>query len=566
MDNQNNADIQDYVAMFRRRRRIIFWTSLFCLITALVLAFGIPPLYISKGTIMIENAEFSDDIVRTTIDVNTDTNLSIQRITDYVLTPENLSDLIVAHGLYPDLRSDGSDSEARRELKSSIEVVVVTAEEMPLGSDSEETIAFDIIFFHPIAEKARDVARDLVALYIEGHRERRTALALDTIHFLETEAEKLEESISETESALAKFKQEYAGALPELMDMNLQVMERTERELDLVGRDIRLQQQNKNLLTSELSQIDPDITVYTEYGRPIQGNAERLKTLEREYVRISSLYSSEHPDRIRVEKEIAQLRDSGSPSLRKTALQAEIRTKRDELRQLRERYSDDHPDVVKLERLLYDLEFQFRSLPVSASPANVNEAPSNPEYISVKVRLDAVNQELSALYLRRENLRRKLSELESRVMLTPQVEKEYSELTRDYELGIKKYNEIKNKQNLAQINLSIESEQKGVRFAVYKNPGLASKPVRPNRPVIIIAALVVAVAMSIGLAVATEIFDTTMRGRLDVQSIWEAAPIAVIPYVHNPADRVAQSLRYSASSVALALWAGSLYTSLQLFF
>ena len=65
----------------------MFWTSLFCLITALVLAFGMPPQYMSKGTIMIENAAISDDIIRTTFAENIDTNLSIQQITDYVLTP-----------------------------------------------------------------------------------------------------------------------------------------------------------------------------------------------------------------------------------------------------------------------------------------------------------------------------------------------------------------------------------------------------------------------------------------------------------------------------------------------
>ena len=528
MENQYTADIQDYIAMFRRRRTIMFWAVAFCLITALVLAFGIPAQYLSKGTIMIERAEISDDIVRTTFDRDADTNLSIQRITDFVITRENLSAVVAAHDLYPELRENGSDDKAIRELRSNIEVVALTAEDMPLGSESSKTIAFEVMFFHPTPEKARDVARNLINRYILEHHKRRTALALNTIQFLETEAKKLEKSISGTEATLAQFKQHHAGALPELMNMNLQVMERSGGELESVERDIRVAQQNRNMLTAELSQIDPSITVYTEDGRPIQGTAERLQMLEREYVRISSLYSPQHPDRIRLQKEIAQLRKSGIPPMQKRALETEIAARRNKLSQLRERYSEDHPDIVKLERLIYEFEIQLDALPAEESLSNASE-PSNPEYISVKVRLDAANRELSALSSRRDALRRKLSTLESRIMLTPQVEREYRELTRDYELALDKYNEIKNKQSLAQINLSLEIEQKRETIAVYKKPGYPSKPVRPNRPLIMIAAIALAVTLAVGLAVATETLDTTMRGRRDVQSIWDAPPIAGHP-------------------------------------
>lgn len=511
---------------------------------------------------MIERAEISDDIVRTTFERDLDTNLSIQRISDSVLTGKTLSALIEEYDLYPALRQPGNDNEAIRELRSSIEIAAVTAEDMPLGSESSKTIAFELMFYHSDPAKARDVARHLLRLYTEEHFKRRTAVAQSTIDFLRSEAKKLEVVISEIETALAQFKRQYAGALPELMNMNLQVMERTERELELVERDIRTQQQNLSLLEAELSQIDPSVTLYTEDGRRIQGTAERLQLLEREYIRISSLYSPEHPDRIRLKREIDHLRESGSSSIQWQLLNTEIAGKKQDLSNLRERYSENHPDVLQLKRLISELQSRLDTMP--REPAlSETDIPTNPEYMAVKVRLESAKEELSALRSRRANLRDKSLTLESQVRLTPQVEREYRELTRDYENAVDKYNEIKNKQSLAEVNLSLETQQKGETFSVYKNAGYPSKPIRPNRPLIFIVAIALALAGSVGIVVVAEGLDTTMRGRRDVQEIWNAPPLAVVPYVYNPADRVSQFMKFGLLTFILALWAGGLYSSLQ---
>lgn len=564
MQDENTVDVQDLIAMFRRRRGTVFRTIAVCLITALVLAFGMPVLYLSKGTIMIERAEISDDLVAAPREQDRDTNLSIQRISDSVLTGGTLSALVEEHELYPDLRGSGNDVEATRELRKNIRIAVLTAEDMPLGSKSQATIAFEVMFYYSDPAKARDVARHLIRLYTEEQYKKRTAVAQSTIRFLESEAKKLEANISNIETSLAEFKQEHAGALPELMGMNLQVMERTERELELVERDIRTQQQNRNMLAAELDQLDPTTTVYTEDGRPVQGAAARLELLEREYIRMSSQYSPEHPDRIRMKKEIDQLRQGGSSSLQRQALIAEIASKQRELSQLQDRYSANHPDVTQAKRFLEELQSQLDSIPRESSPVTIQ--PTNPEYIAVKLRTDSVDRELSALVSRRMELRRKLLGLESQVRLTPQVERENRELTRDYETAVDKYNEITNKLSLAQLNLSLETEQKGERFSVYKNAGLPSKPVRPNRPLIFVMAIALAVTGSVGLVVGSEALDASVRGKRDVQEIWDAPPLAVVPYIYNPADRMSQFMKLGLLTFILTLWAGGLYSSLQAFY
>lgn len=561
MQPEHSVDIQNYFDMFKRRRRIMVWTCLFVVSTAIAMAVGIPERFESKGTIMIERGEVSEAIVQTGLDRDLDTNLSIQRIKDAILTRDNLTMLLEKHNLYPELVEAGEAGFARGELRRSIAVQAVTAEDMPIGSDSTETIAFDVLVSSRSPEKARDVARNLIELFTEQHRANRTALAQNTIDFLESEAAKLESTISENEAALADFKQRNAGALPELMDMNLQVMERTERELEGIDRDIRVQQQSLNLLRSELSQISPYATVYAEDGRIIRGTPDRLQELEAEFVRIASLYGPEHPDRIRLEREISQLRDDRSSSGLRSITEQELYRKRNELEDLSQQYSADHPDAVRLRRQVASLEAELDSM--SSDERTIDAAPTNPDYISTKLRVDASEEEIVALSNRRSDLRGKLNDLESRIVSTPQVEREYSELTRDYEGAVDEYNEIKEKLSVAQINLSLEIDSKGERFTVYRNANYPSIPASPNRPLIFIAAIACAFTLAIGLALLLENLDTNVRGSRDIRGIFGAPPIAAIPRIRTSADRIKQLGKASAFVTGFVLWGVGLTFILQ---
>src|SRR5690606_33850357 len=105
-----------------------------------------------------------------------------------------------------------------------------------------------------------------------------------------------------------------------------QLMDRVERDLDAVDQDIRALQQRRDLASSALAQISPHATVLDESGQPILGPEDRRTLLERRYAQLSAIYAQDHPDVLKVRRELDALLASGVGGSRGAdeALRAEL--------------------------------------------------------------------------------------------------------------------------------------------------------------------------------------------------------------------------------------------------
>src|SRR3970282_765749 len=95
-------------------------------------------------------------------------------------------------------------------------------------------------------------------------------------------------------------------------------------------------------------------------------------------------------------------------------------------------------------------------------------------------------------------LRAKLADYEKRILQTPQAEREYLNILRDYNNAREKYRDIKAKQMEAQVGQGLEKERKGERFSLIEPPQLPEKPIKPNRPAIIFLGLIFSLGSSLG--------------------------------------------------------------------
>ena len=141
-----------------------------------------------------------------------------------------------------------------------------------------------------------------------------------------------------------------------------------------------------------------------------------------------------------------------------------------------------------------------------------------------------------ALRSREADLQVKLSEYERRLERTPEVEREYKSLTRDYEVAQREYNDMKNKLARAETGKVLEEEQKGQRYTLQKEAGFPLQPAKPNKPAIIVLAFLFALTCAIGGAAIAEAMDSTVRGSKDIMAILDMPPLAVIPKFSNKAD------------------------------
>jgi uncharacterized protein involved in exopolysaccharide biosynthesis len=544
----------DYLQIFKRRAKVLALVTGTVILIGIGIAYRTPPIYESNGVLLAEQPGVPEHIVRSTVPDYPEERVRI--ITQRVLTNENLENIIAARGLYPELAA--TPNAALREFRDHLALSSEDPEilENIMGTQrAANAMAFSVTFFDRSPTRARDVTSDVVSLYLEENQRARREQAAETTRFLTQEANRLDQMIAVREEQLAEFKGANAGSLPELANMNLQLLDRVERDLEAVEQEILSLRQQQALYSSELAQLSPQATIVSEEGTAVLGSQDRLKLLQRRYVQMTAVYSQDHPDVLAIRREIDALSAStGTPAFDQSTLQAELTAREDQLAAARERYSPDHPDVRRLERTVATLRETATAASTQAPPSLSPTVPDNPEYIQRQVQLQATSAELDAAFARREQLRSRLTDLESRLSATPVVEREFSTLSRGYQQLLSQYNEVQQKLSESEIALNLETENNGERFTLLNAPGVPTSPAQPNRLAVLLLTFAAAVVLGAASVAVAERADRTVRNRNDVLKHLEIPPLVSIPFVYNQADLRRRSWNRLVATSAACAW------------
>lgn len=559
---QEIKGLGDYLAILGRRKKQLILPALAILVASIALAAGLPSVYRSEATILIEQQEIPTDLVRST--VTSYAGERIQMISQKVMTSDNLGKIIEEYGLYKKERAETSLPMLVEKIRKEITLEMISADVVDprSGRSTTATIAFKLAFSHKNPRLAQKVTNELVSLYLNENLRRRTQSAVETSGFLAVEAGKLNEQVSGLETQLARFKEKNINNLPELQQLNIQLMERAERELRDTDQQIRALAERKIYLQSELAQMSPMNTLYSADGQRVFGAEDRLKSLQAEYISLSARYSPSHPDLIKMGKEIGALKKETGAGSDVTELQLQLKELKGEIASLSERYSPQHPDVRKLQRAIDStraaLDKALKEQKINAAIVAASK-PDNPAYIQLQAQLNAAEGELRSLDRSRKEVKAKIDDFEQRLLSSPQVEREYRELTRDYENALTKYREVKGKQQEAELAESLERERKGERFSVIEPPQLPEKAAKPNRLAILFLGFVFSMAGGIGTVAVAESLDDSIKTPQELVSVIGAPPLVVIPYIENAADQAKkQTMRLSIAITVVVLGIGTL--------
>ena len=170
------------------------------------------------------------------------------------------------------------------------------------------------------------------------------------------------------------------------------------------------------------------------------------------------------------------------------------------------RFTDQHPDVVNARKMIKDLEDQKRK--------EVQElrktAMANPPAIAGP-NASLITQELGRMLAASEvqvaALRARVSEYESRLQraremmkTAPQTEAEFAQLNRDYGIHKKNYEDLVSRRESASLSGELEGTSGIADFRLIDPPRASSKPVAPNRLLLLPIALLA--GLGAGLAIA----------------------------------------------------------------
>ncbi len=119
----------------------------------------------------------------------------------------------------------------------------------------------------------------------------------------------------------------------------------------------------------------------------------------------------------------------------------------------------------------------------------------------------------------------------------PEIEREYRDLTRDYDNAQTRYREVKAKQMQAEVAVELEKDRKAERFTLGEPANLPEKPIRPDRPRIALVGLVASLGAGLGLAWLRDLFDRSVKGPWELARIASVPILTPIPYIETEGER-----------------------------
>ncbi len=534
---EQTKDLKDYLVSLRRRKKQILMTMAVLFVVSLLLAFLLPPVYRSTSTILIEEQEIPPELVRSTITSFADQR--IQVISQQVMARANLMQIIEKYNLYPSQRRRETNEEILVRMHKDVKLEIINADviDRRSGFKTTATIAFSLSYDGEKPETAQKVANELTSLYLNENLKTRQQKSSETSSFISEEAEKISQHIAETEAKLAVFKAKNMGRLPELTQLNMQLRDRTDSELMELERQVSMLSERKFYLEGQLAQINPNTFSVSASGERILSSDERLKVLQSQYASLVGNYSANHPDVVKMRREIESLKKGMANSGDTQEQMKQLSGLRGELATMREKYTDDHPDVIKLKKSIASLEESQKHSAGSGASDAATKKPENPAYITMQSQLEGTVGELKTLQTKRSELKAKMASYETLIQQTPQVEREYLDLSRDHENSVRRYQELNAKQMEAQVAQEMEKGSRGERFSLIDPPQLPEKPHSPNRPAIILLGLILSIGGGVGYAGILESMDASVRGSKALVGLVQAPLLGIIPYMENDEDR-----------------------------
>lgn len=348
-------------------------------------------------------------------------------------------------------------------------------------------------------QRAQILVDELVSLFVSSGVTDKQRDSEQARRFLDDQIKSYEAKLTESENRLKEFKLRNFGLTGTSNQDHFARMSSAMDEVNRLRIELQAADQARDALKRELSQEDPSM--------PIEAVLPGMMPAQSET---------------------------------ETRLDAQRRQLDDLLR----RYTDQHPDVMATRRTIAQLEQQRRAEQESRrSDGKRGPAPTSPVFQRIRVSLAEAEAKAASL---RGQLSAQQSQLEqARAMAgrMPEVEAEFTQLNRDYDIVRKNYEQLVARRESASLGEKIDLTTKVADFRVVEPPRVSPTPAKPSRLLVAILGVFAAIAAGAGCAFAlTQVFPTLQDSR-GLREISGRPVLGSVSLVINPhsTDEVRQA-------------------------
>ena len=227
---------------------------------------------------------------------------------------------------------------------------------------------------------------------------------------------------------------------------------------------------------------------------------------------------------------------SSQTSTNPQTLQQQLATLQSQLISLQAHYTEDYPDVLKTKRDIAEVQKKLDEInAAAANPSNVANEKENlsepPEIRQLRMQIHQYEQLITQATRDQQRLQDQIKVFQGRVALSPAIEEQYKQLTRDYDTAQKFYDDRLANRKQSEMQVVMEREQQGEQMSVLIPADLPDSPSFPNRWLFAGGGLGAGLGLGLGLALWLEMRDTSLRTESDVQAALELPVLSQVPWV-----------------------------------
>jgi protein tyrosine kinase modulator len=443
------------------------WVGLLAAVAVAIIGwlvvFAMPDRYEAQAEVLVDTRTALKPVLQG-LATNQDVNVQLNYVRQALLADPQLTRLAVQTGILPASGLGPAEEEARLDaLRKRIDLTVErTPDEGSESGPNAGSTTYGITYLDVDRARALKLVRMLMNSLINETLGGSQQGSEHAQAFLKAQIADYEKRLQAAEDRLAAFKSQHLGLLTTQNGGLFDQLQHETQAIDDVNTKLVVAQTQREALQR---QLHGDAAISATDATTIMG-----------------------PNGVMV---------GGDTLSQIEQLQAHIN-------QLLLKYTDKYPDVIAAKQQLAALKIR-RAQEIAAlrrgdaNAAALSGASANPVYQSIQLALNNVDVSIAELHAELKEHQQKASQLSNLLNTTPELEAQYAQLSRDYDINKKQYAAL-----LASYDKARLGEQAGnagaVRFELVQPPAVSYTPVWPQRTKFLAVVLILALGAGGALA------------------------------------------------------------------
>jgi uncharacterized protein involved in exopolysaccharide biosynthesis len=480
--------MDDYLAMLRRRAKVIVVPALLAPLVGFLVSYAFPPKFTSTSTVLVEGQKVPDTMVQPV--VSEDLTTRIATLEQQVLSQSRLQPIVekLLPGASPQAQAEMIDT-----IRSNMSIEPVPMDLSAIGAPTKPkkgtspVPGFNLNFTSSSPRVAQQICGELTSSLIAENLRSVQAAASGTSDVLNRGLEDAKHNLDDLDAKLAAFKKQYVGQLPGDEENNLKILTGLNSQLEANTQTLNRAQQDK---------------AYTE------------SMLAQQLAAWKSSQASTNPETL--EKQLSDMQS--------------------QLLQLQARYTDDHPDVIKAKADISEVKKKLAEINKAAADSSITDmekasATEPPEIRQMRLQIHQYSDLISAATRDQKRLQQEINSYQSRISLSPAVEEQYKQLTRDYDNAQKSYSDLLDKKAKNDLTINMNNQSQGEQMVQIVPANFDDAPSFPKRWMFALGGLAAGLGLGIALAMWLEFRDTSIRTEADAEAVLELPMLVAVPWV-----------------------------------